>query len=68
MVGSFFESGLSKLSSVFGTANERQLKKFQPIVDAVSALEPKYQGMSGEEMSAETVRLPRAAGRGRDSR
>ncbi|MEE9239645.1 MAG: preprotein translocase subunit SecA, partial [bacterium] len=57
MVGSFLESGLSKLSAVFGTANERQLKRIQPIVDAVNALEPKFQGMSDAEMRAETDRF-----------
>ncbi|MFC1491351.1 preprotein translocase subunit SecA [Nitrospinota bacterium] len=54
MVGSILEKGLSKLSLVFGTANERQLKKIYPIVEAVNGLEPRYREMTDEEMRAET--------------
>ncbi|HBK79352.1 MAG TPA: preprotein translocase subunit SecA, partial [Nitrospinae bacterium] len=57
MLGSILEKGLSSLSSVFGTANERELKKIYPILEEVNSLEPRYQEMSDEEMRAETPRF-----------
>ncbi|MDP7167097.1 MAG: preprotein translocase subunit SecA [Nitrospinota bacterium] len=57
MAGSILEKGLSKLSAVFGTANERQIKKILPILDKVGTLEPRYKEMTDEEMPAETQRF-----------
>ena len=46
-----FERGIT---SLFGSANARYLKKLQSKVDAIGALEPKYQAMSDEELGAQT--------------
>ncbi|MEE9276667.1 MAG: preprotein translocase subunit SecA [bacterium] len=54
-MGLVIDSALSKFKSIFGTANERQLKKLQPIVDHVNALEPDCLDMTGEEMRARTA-------------
>ncbi len=42
------------VTSVFGSSNARYLKKLQPRVDAISALEPKYQGMSDAQLREQT--------------
>ena len=36
----------SLLAKVFGTQNERELKKIRPIVEAINALEPSIQALS----------------------
>ncbi len=46
-----FERGITVL---FGSANARFLKKLQPRVDAINALEPKLQELSDEELRAKT--------------
>ncbi len=58
-VGSFF-GGISKwvenkITSMFGSSNERELKKIMPRVEAINALEPKYQNLSDEELKEQTV-------------
>ena len=42
------------LSKIFGTANERQLKRLQPIVAKINALEPTIQKLSDEELGEKT--------------
>ena len=42
---------------LFGTRNERVLKKMRPIVDKINALEPTFQAMSAEELAGTTARL-----------
>ncbi len=42
------------VTSVFGSSNARYLKKLQPRVDAINALEPKYQGMSDAQLREQT--------------
>ena len=42
------------LKSMFGTANERALKKLQPLKDAVSALGPRMEALSDEQLRAMT--------------
>ncbi len=57
MPGSILEKSFSALSAVFGTANERQLKKIDPILEEVNVLEPRCLEMSDDEMRAETDRF-----------
>ena len=52
------------LTKVFGSKNERELKKLQPAVDRINALEPAMQAMSAEELRAQTVRFKERAARG----
>ena len=40
------------LAKVFGTANERELKKHWPVVADINALEPSTQALSDEQLRA----------------
>jgi preprotein translocase subunit SecA len=51
-----FERGITAL---FGSANARVLRKLQPKVDAINALEPKYQGVTDEQLRNQTVEFRR---------
>ncbi|CAN2043222.1 Protein translocase subunit SecA [Candidatus Magnetomoraceae bacterium gMMP-1] len=42
------------LKNIFGSKNEREIKKILPIVDEVNNLEPKIKAMSDEELRAQT--------------
>jgi preprotein translocase subunit SecA len=42
------------LTSVFGSKNERELKKINPVVAKINALEPQIQSMSDEELRTQT--------------
>jgi preprotein translocase subunit SecA len=47
--------GLGNLGrKVFGSANDRRVKRYQPTVDAVNALEPEYQRLTDAELRAKT--------------
>src|ERR1700690_1188985 len=43
------------LGKVFGTKNEREVKRLQPRVAAINALEPEIQKLSDEQLSAKTA-------------
>ena len=43
------------LGKVFGTKNEREVKRLQPRVAAINALEPEMQKLSDEELRAKTA-------------
>jgi preprotein translocase subunit SecA len=47
------------LTSLFGSSNARFVKRLQPKVDAINALEPKYQAMSDADLAAQTVEFRR---------
>ena len=51
--------------AIFGSANDRQVKKYQPRVDAINALEPEYAALSDDQLRAKTqeFRDQLAAGR-----
>jgi len=42
------------IAKVFGTKNERELKRLMPQVEAISALEPEMQQLSDEQLRAKT--------------
>jgi preprotein translocase subunit SecA len=42
------------LKKIFGTHNERELKKIQPLVDKINALEPEVQPLSDTELKNKT--------------
>ena len=42
------------LGKVFGTKNERELKRLMPQVEAISALEPQMQQLSDDQLRAKT--------------
>ena len=45
------------LTKVFGSKNERELKKIQPVVDKINALESKIQAMNDEQLKTQTKLL-----------
>ena len=45
------------LTKVFGSKNERELKKIGPVVEKTNALEPRIQAMSDEDLKAQTQRF-----------
>jgi preprotein translocase subunit SecA len=47
------------LKKVFGTKNERELKRMRPLVEAINALEPQMEALTGEELG-QTTRTLRA--------
>ncbi len=42
------------LTKLFGSKNERELKKLDPVVEKINALEPRIQAMSDEQLKAQT--------------
>ncbi|MHB8733690.1 MAG: preprotein translocase subunit SecA [Terriglobales bacterium] len=44
----------SLIAKVFGTKNEREIKRLRPRVEAISALEPAMQALTPEQMRAKT--------------
>jgi len=53
-VGRAIERGVT---SLFGSSNARFLKKLQPTIDAINALEPKYQAMTDAELREQTAKF-----------
>ncbi len=45
------------LTKVFGSKNERELKKIKPLVEKINALEPQMQSMTDEALKAQTLIL-----------
>src|SRR6478672_11603413 len=45
------------LTKVFGSENERFLKRIQPIIDQINALEPSLEKLTDDELRARTVRF-----------
>ncbi len=45
------------LTKVFGSKNERELKRLQPMVDRINALEPDMQALSDADLQAQTDRF-----------
>ena len=42
------------MAKVFGTANEREVKRMQPRVERINALEPEMRKLSDAELAAKT--------------
>jgi preprotein translocase subunit SecA len=45
----------SLMKRVFGTKNDREIKRIMKIVDEINKLEPKFEGVSDEELKGKTV-------------
>jgi preprotein translocase subunit SecA len=43
------------LAKIFGTNNERQIKKLRPLVAQINALEPEMEALSDEELAGKTI-------------
>jgi preprotein translocase subunit SecA len=55
VMGSIARGVERAITSLFGSSNARYLKKLQPQVAAINALEPKYQAMSDEKLRQQTL-------------
>lgn len=44
---------------IFGSANDRQIKKYRPLVDAINAMEPEIAALSDDELRAKTEQFKR---------
>jgi preprotein translocase subunit SecA len=59
--------GLSNLGRmVFGSANDRRLKRYPPTVAAINALEPEFAALSDAELKAKTDTFRKQVAEGRD--
>jgi preprotein translocase subunit SecA len=45
------------INKIFGTSNERELKKYAPIVEAINALEPQMEKLPDEELQSYTAKF-----------
>ncbi|MDX9818957.1 MAG: preprotein translocase subunit SecA, partial [Desulfococcus multivorans] len=52
------------LTKVFGSKNERELKKLQPIVERINAFEPEIQALSDDALKGQTARFKERLERG----
>jgi preprotein translocase subunit SecA len=56
--GSFFSSALQGIergvTSLFGSSNARQIKRFESIVQKINALEPSYQNLTDDQLREKT--------------
>jgi preprotein translocase subunit SecA len=59
VIGNFF-TGISgtierSITSLFGSSNARYIKKLQPKIDAINALEPRFQALSDVDLKQQTA-------------
>ena len=52
------------IKGIFGSKNERELKRMAPIVEAINRLEPEYQSLSDEALRAKTEEFKERLSRG----
>ncbi len=45
----------SLLAKIFGTKHEREMKRLQPLIEAINAMEPAIQALTDAELAAKTV-------------
>ena len=45
---------MSIITKIFGDANEKYLKKIQPLVDEINSLEKEFEGFSDEKLKEKT--------------
>ncbi|WP_029042373.1 preprotein translocase subunit SecA [Cucumibacter marinus] len=50
---------------LFGSANDRRIKRYQPKVDAINALEPELEALSDEELKARTAEFKKQYAEGK---
>jgi preprotein translocase subunit SecA len=48
---------LNVLTKVFGSKNERELKRLQPLVESINALEPEFKAMRDDQLKALTPKF-----------
>ncbi len=55
--GGIFGSVERAITAIFGSANARQVAKYHERAELITALEPKYQSLSDEQLRHQTVLL-----------
>jgi preprotein translocase subunit SecA len=58
---------MSILTKIFGDANEKYLKKLQPLAEKINELEQKFEGFSDEELKEKTIDFKKELSRGQAS-
>ena len=48
---------MNLLTRVFGSKNERELKRLQPIIESINALEPQMQALSDDQIRSQTQKF-----------
>ncbi|MGD2038277.1 MAG: hypothetical protein PVH28_10365, partial [Desulfobacterales bacterium] len=48
---------LNALTKVFGSKNERELKRLRPLVEHINTLEAEAQAMSDDQLKAQTAKF-----------
>ena len=61
-----FDALTNLTKRIFGDANERELKKLQPLVQRINELEPRWQKLRDEELAGKIVFLNRRTPRAQD--
>jgi preprotein translocase subunit SecA len=54
------------LKNIFGSKNDRELKRLAPLVDRITALEPEYRNLSDAQLQAKTPEFKERLDRGED--
>ncbi len=54
----------SIIKGIFGSKNERELKRMAPLVDKINSLEPQYQSLSDAELQAKTPEFKERVSKG----
>ena len=54
----------SVLGKIFGTAHEREMKRRQPVVNQINALEPKMQALTDDQLKAKTAEFKERIAKG----
>ena len=52
------------IKGIFGSQNERELKKMSPLVDRINQLEPDFQGLSDSQLKAKTTEFKEKISKG----
>lgn len=55
---------INLLTKIFGSKNDRELKKLQPIIDSINKIEPEMKALSDEELKKQTIRFKERLGNG----
>jgi len=54
----------SLIKGIFGSKNERELKRMAPVVDQINSLEPRFQALSDAELQAKTPEFKERVAKG----
>jgi preprotein translocase subunit SecA len=52
---------LRRITSILGDSNEKQVRRLQPVVDRINALEPEFERLSGSDLRARADRFKESA-------